>query len=80
LSKRDKLLQRLLDKPKDLRFEELEKVILMCGYRLNRNRGSHAIYVKVGSPTLTIPIKTPVKSYLIDQVLYVIEDCLEDEL
>ena len=80
MSKRKKLYQRILSKPKDLRFDELEKVILNCGYTLNRVKGSHTIYTKPDHETLTIPRKTPVKSYLIDYVLNRIEDCLEDEL
>ena len=80
MSRKKKLLQRLLNKPKDLRFEELEKIILMCGYKYDRTKGSHYIYVKNGYDILDIPRKTPVKSYLIDQVLNAIEDCIEEEL
>jgi predicted RNA binding protein YcfA (HicA-like mRNA interferase family) len=79
LSRKEKLRQRLLSLPKDLRFEELEKILLWSGYGLDRNRGSHAIYFKAGHPTLTIPIKSPVKSYLIKQVLYAIEDEFEED-
>ena len=79
MSKKKKLYQRILDKPKDLRFEELEKAVMDCGYILDHTTGSHAIYTKPDSVTLTIPHKTPVKSYLIDQVLNVIGDCLEEK-
>ncbi|MBW6467120.1 MAG: type II toxin-antitoxin system HicA family toxin [Brevefilum sp.] len=79
MSRKEKLLQRLLSRPKDLRFEELEKLILSFGYSLDRIRGSHAIYCKAGRSPLTIPVKTPVKSYLIKQVLAAIEDDLTDE-
>jgi len=80
VSKKQKLYQRILSDPKDLRFEELEKIILACEYVLDHTTGSHAIYAKQGSPTLTIPRKTPVKSYLIKQVLDAIGDCLENML
>jgi predicted RNA binding protein YcfA (HicA-like mRNA interferase family) len=79
LSRKDKLLQRLLSLPKDVRFDELERVLLWSGYTLDRTRGSHAIYIKTGHPTLTIPIRSPVKSYLIKQVLDVIEDDFEED-
>jgi predicted RNA binding protein YcfA (HicA-like mRNA interferase family) len=78
LSKKTKLLERLLKNPKDLRFEELEKVILMCGYKFERSKGSHFIYGKNGYDILNIPRKTPVKSYLIKQVLSAVEDCIEE--
>lgn len=80
VSKQEKLVQRILNYPKDLRFEELEKVIFACGYLLDHNTGSHAIYVRENYPTLTIPRKTPVKSYLIQQVILAIGDCLEEKL
>ena len=79
MSRKEKLLQRLLSRPKDLRFEALERLLVSLGYSLDRIRGSHAIYCKVGRPPLTIPVKTPVKSYLIKQVLVAIEDDLTDE-
>lgn len=79
MSKRKKLFQTILNKPKDLRFEELEKVIILCGYQLDHTTGSHAIYTKKNAVTLTIPRKTPVKSYLLNQVLIAIGDCLEEK-
>lgn len=78
MSRIAKLLQRLLNQPRDLRFEELERILLRCGYSRDRTRGSHAVYIKAGSPTLTMPIRSPVKSYLVKQVLAAIEDDLED--
>ena len=78
MSRREKHYRRLLAQPRDLRFEELENILLRCGYTLDRTRGSHAIYIKAGCPILTIPIRTPVKSYLIRQVLAAIEDEIED--
>lgn len=79
MSRKEKLLRRLLGLPKDLRFDELEKILLWSGYTLDRTQGSHAMYVKAGYPTLTIPIKSPVKSYLIKQVLNAIEDDFEED-
>ena len=80
MGRKEKLYQRILGLPKDLRFEELDKVLSSCGYTLERTRGSHAYYTKKNCNTLTIPRKTPVKSYLIQQVLTEIGDKLEDML
>ena len=44
MSKQKKLFQYILNKPKDLRFEELEKAIILCGYHLDHTTGSHVIY------------------------------------
>ena len=47
MSKKKKLFQYILNKPKDLRFEELEKVIILCGYHLDHfNRQSCNLYQK----------------------------------
>ena len=78
MSRKEKRLKRLLGQPSDLRFAELESVLLQAGYVRDRTRGSHAVYVKNGYPTLTIPVRSPVKSYLIKQVLAAIEDLLDD--
>ena len=78
MTKKEKLFKRLLELPKDLRFEELDKILVSVGYVLERTRGSHAIYTKSGANTLTIPRKSPVKSYLIQQVLEEIGDTLEN--
>lgn len=80
MSKKQKLYQRILSIPKDLRFEELQKVVLDCGYQLDHITGSHAIFTKPGCNPLTIVAKTPVKSYLIKQVLDEIGEYLEDML
>ena len=78
MSKKQKELARLLSKPKDLRFEELDRILKRCGYFIYRMHGSHAIYAHLELCELTIPAKSPVKSYLIEQVLNVIEDYIED--
>lgn len=78
MSKKQKELARILSKPKDLRFEELDRILKHCGYTLDRMNGSHAVFVHSELAELTIPAKSPIKSYLIGQVLNEIEDYIED--
>ena len=80
MSRKEKRLKRLLGQPKNLRFAELERILLQVGYVRDRTRGSHAVYVKDGYPTLTIPVISPVKSYLVKQVLAAIEDLFDGAL
>jgi len=80
VSKKQKLLERLLQNPKDLRFSELETILIFCGYVIDRYNGKHAIFIKDGYPVLTIPRTDPVKSYLIKQVLTAIEDIIEEKM
>lgn len=46
-------LQRLKRNPRDVRFSELERIILRAGFVLDRTRGSHHVYVR-GRRVLTI--------------------------
>lgn len=78
MSKKQKELARILSKPKDLRFEELDRILKHCGYFIDRIHGSHTYYVHLELCALSIPAKSPVKSCYIEQVLNVIEDYIED--
>lgn len=49
----EKLIQRIKNNPKNVRFSELERVVLQAGFRLERVGGSHHVYVK-GNTVLTI--------------------------
>jgi predicted RNA binding protein YcfA (HicA-like mRNA interferase family) len=77
VSKRQKRYERILKIPKDYRYEELVKVLEDVGYTLDTgSRGSHAVYRKPNSNTLTIPRTSPVKSYIIKSVLKEISELL----
>jgi predicted RNA binding protein YcfA (HicA-like mRNA interferase family) len=49
----DKDLSRIKEKPKGVRFTELQKVILKAGFRLVNIKGSHHVYKK-GNKILTV--------------------------
>jgi len=61
MSKLEKLLQRIKNNPKTVRFEELDKILRHRGYECSQPRGgsSHYTYRKAGSRSLTIPRKNP---------------------
>lgn len=61
MSKLEKLLQRIRNNPKTVRFEELDKVLRHEGYEPAQPRGgsSHYTYKKPGSRSLTIPRQIP---------------------
>ncbi|MEW5871293.1 MAG: type II toxin-antitoxin system HicA family toxin [Chloroflexota bacterium] len=56
MSKHAKSLARLRQNPNSVRFEEIDKILLDLGYD-KRQRGSHAIYTRQGSPPITIPFR-----------------------
>ena len=55
MSRTDKLVQKLLQFPKTMRFSEVEFVLESRGYTLARTKGSHNIFKKPGSPRIEVP-------------------------
>ena len=66
MSKWDKLIARICNLSKDLRFDELRKVMESYGYEMNAPRGgsSHYTFRKPGCMPITIPKHEPIKKYV----------------
>lgn len=64
MSKWDKLLARICTLLKDIRFNELRKVLESYGYEINASRSgsSHYTFRKKGCMPITIPKHEPIKS------------------
>lgn len=60
MSKKEKLLQKIKNNPKSIRFEEIDKLLIDIGCEKRQPRGgsSHYTYTIEGI-TLTIPYKRP---------------------
>jgi predicted RNA binding protein YcfA (HicA-like mRNA interferase family) len=72
MSKRDKLLQRLRNNPKNVTFDELVTLLGQYGILLERVRGSHHVFnTEIGDKTytLTIPYHRPLKAVYIKNAL-----------
>lgn len=67
MSKFDKLLQRIKQLDKDLRFDEVKIVLQSFGYTLKFPHGgsSHATFRKEGYNPITIPTHEPIKKIYI---------------
>lgn len=82
MSKKDKLINRLLKKPKDFTFEEMESLLLYFGYRVKQGgTGSGVKFIKDGSNEV-INFHKPhpngvLKRYVLEQV---IEKLRKDDL
>ena len=63
MSKWNKLISEIKNLSKDLRFNEIKKILESYGYRMDSPSGgsSHRIFRKQGSRSLTIPKNSPVK-------------------
>ena len=75
MSKWDKLLARICSLSKDLRFDELRKVLESFGYKINAPRGgsSHYTFRKTGCQPITIPKHEPIKKAYVEMVKQIVE-------
>jgi predicted RNA binding protein YcfA (HicA-like mRNA interferase family) len=58
MSKQEKRLQRIRQNPKNVRFDDMDALLLSLGFE-KRQRGSHATYVLRGQGRITIPFRKP---------------------
>ena len=81
MSKWDKLLARIYSLSKDLRFEELRKVLESYGYQMYAPRGgsSHYTFRKAGCQPNTIPKHEPIKKIYVEMVRQVVESEAEND-
>ena len=77
----DKLLSRILSMDKDVRFEELRRVLEHYGYEMNVPSGgsSHYTFRKQGRSPITIPRHKTIKKVYVEMVRQVIEEENKDE-
>ena len=83
MSKWEKLLQKILALSKELRFEELRKVLESYGYVMQAPRGgsSHYTFRKPGCTKITIPKHNPIKRVYVEMVKDVVEnEVLDNEI
>ena len=70
MSKWEKLLSRILALSKDLRFDELRKVLESYGYVMKapKSGSSHCTFRKPRSNPITIPKDEPIKRVYVEMV------------
>ena len=75
MSKWDKLLMRISNLSKDIRFDELRKVMESYGYTMNapRSGSSHYTFRKQGCQPITIPRHEPIKKVYVEMVKEIVE-------
>ena len=71
----DKLINRILSLDKNLRFDELRKVLEEYGYTMiaPRSGSSHYTFRKPGCSPITIPKHEPIKKVYVEMVRNVVE-------
>jgi hypothetical protein len=81
MGKREKLLTRLRNNPKGVRFEELDSLLEWYEFerRQSRRGSSHYVYRR-GPHVITVVRRKPyVHSKAIKEVLAILDELLEDE-
>ena len=75
MSSWDKLLDRILNLSKDMRFSELRKVLEEYGYTMTapKSGSSHYTFRKPGCMPITIPKHEPIKKVYVELVRNVVE-------
>ncbi|MBP3327203.1 MAG: type II toxin-antitoxin system HicA family toxin [Coprococcus sp.] len=81
MSKWDKLLKNICTLSKDIRFDELCRVMRSYGYEMNSPRGgsSHYIFRKKGCIPVTIPKHEPIKKVYVEMVKRIIESEVKND-
>ena len=80
MSQFEKLLKRIHSLSKDLRFDELRKVLEAYGYTMTapRSGSSHYTFRKPGCSPITIPKHEPIKKVYVIMVKEAIESEVSD--
>ena len=81
MSRWDKLIMRICSLSKDLRFDELRKVLESYGYVMNASKGgsSHYTFRKSGCMQITIPKHEPIKKVYVEMVRQIVESEAKDD-
>ncbi len=74
MGKKEKLIRKLRQNPKNVRFNDIDKLLLSLGFE-KRQRGSHATYILKGSGRITIPMRKPfILPVYVKEVLKLLEE------
>lgn len=80
MSQWDKLLERICSLSKDLRFNDLRRVLESYGYEMKSPKGgsSHYTFRKSGCMPITIPKHEPIKKVYVQMVREIVESEVPD--
>ena len=76
MSKREKRLEKIRQNPKNVRFDDLDRVLQDQGFERTQPRGgsSHYVYVH-GEQVITVPYKRPfVKTVYVKEALKLLDE------
>lgn len=81
MSRLEKLLQKIVNNPKTVRFEELDKLLKNEGFacRQSRKGSSHYVYTK-SDKFMVVPFKKPyIKCVYVERAIDLLSDFFEED-
>ena len=82
MTRRDKRFQRIAQNPRNVRFDELRRLLEDYGFELKRTRGSHHSfvgYIAGEKVALVVPFKKPLNPVYVKKALALIEQIEAEE-
>jgi predicted RNA binding protein YcfA (HicA-like mRNA interferase family) len=65
----DKIIEKMKNQPNGIRMSEADKVLVLSGYRLDRQNGSHRQYINANGDVITVKDETPLKAVYVKDIL-----------
>jgi predicted RNA binding protein YcfA (HicA-like mRNA interferase family) len=82
MAKREKLLEKIRQNPKNVSFNDLRTLLMQHGFELKLTKGSHHSFKGMidGQPIyLTVPFNHPLKTVYVKQALELIDRKIAEE-
>ena len=74
MGKKEKVFTRLKNNPESGTYEDVQNLLLWCGFELRNSRGSHYIYKRPGYPLIvTIPKHRSLSRYYVQEAVELFE-------
>jgi predicted RNA binding protein YcfA (HicA-like mRNA interferase family) len=79
MTKKEEMLEKLLQKPKGMRFDEIKRILENEGFKNVRTRGSHFIFKNndTGKRIIIPSHNNTVKKYYLEEIIKILN--LEDK-
>jgi len=79
MTKREKALRKIRNNPKEVRFNDLAKVLEQFGFEIRKTGGSHHVFMR-GQYRITVPFRKPhLLEYVVKDALRILDRILEEE-
>ncbi len=77
MTRRQKRRQKIAQNPKNVRFEDLRRLLEDYGFELKRTKGSHnsfVSYIADEKTTIVIPFRRPLQQVYVEKVLNILDE------